>query len=140
MIAEYMTRFTPDVSDIWITDEMYIVVKKATRYLYTFMDHGMRWLLSAGMADEKGTSNITPLARGAKRADGRIPEVALRGGGANLNKAIGIAHREKGADGRKRETQQVYAHLKENPTNRRSNVKKFLRSAETPPPPAPDPK
>ena len=119
MIAEYMARFTPDVSDIWSTDEMYILVKKMTRYLYTFMDHGTRWLLSAGMADEKGTSNITPLARDAKRAAGKIPEVALRDGGANLNKAIRIAHKEKGADGRKRETQQVYAHLTGNPTNRR---------------------
>ena len=118
MIVEYIAQFTPDVSDIWSTDEMYILVKKATRYLYTFMDHGTRWLLGAKVADTKNTANITPLAQEAKESAGKIPEVALRDGGANLNLAISIAHVEETASGRK-ETQQVYAHLTGNPTNLR---------------------
>ena len=67
VIAGYTARITPGVPGVWSTGEMYIPVKKATRCLYTFMDHGTRWLFSAGMADGKGIGNITPPARGGMR-------------------------------------------------------------------------
>ena len=118
VIVEYVAQFTPDVSDIWSIDEMYILVKKAMRYLYTFMDHGTRWLLGANIADTKNTADITPLAQDAKESAGKIPEVGPRDGGANLNLAISIAHVEEGASGKK-ETRQAYAHLAGNPANLR---------------------
>ena len=106
------------MSDIWSTDEMYVLVKKATRYMYTLMDRGTRRLLGAKIADAKKTAGITPLAQEAKESAGRIPEAALRDGGSNLNRAIGIAHVEEGASGKK-ETRQVCARLAGNPTNLR---------------------
>ena len=118
MIAAYVAKFTPDVTDIWSTDELYILVKKTMLYLYTFMDHGTRWLLSAGIADTKHTANITPVARDAKKAANKVPEVELRDGAANLNKAIRIAHIDR-KGGKRRITQQVLAHINGNPTNRR---------------------
>ena len=83
VIAGYVAQFTPDVSDMWSTDEMYILVKKAMRYLYTFMDHGTRWLLGAKIADAKNTADIAPLAQEARESAGKMPEAALRDGGAN---------------------------------------------------------
>ena len=118
MIAEYVATFTPDVSDIWSTDEMYVTIKKSMKYLYTFMDHWTRWLLAAGMAETKKTSDITPVAREAKKAAGKIPEVELRDGAPNLNKAIRVAHKER-KGGKKRATMQVYAHINGRTTNRR---------------------
>ena len=90
MIVEYIAQFTPDVSDIWSTDEMYILVSF------------------------NGAVSIADRTRKAKESAGKIPEVALRDGGANLNLAISPV--EETASGRK-ETQQVYAHLTGNPTN-----------------------
>ena len=118
VIAGYVAQFTPDASDIWSTDEMYVMVKKAMRRLYAFMDHGTRWLLGAKIADTKNTADITPLAQEARESAGKMPEVALGDGGANLNLAISIAHAEEGASG-KRETRQAYAHLTGNPTGLR---------------------
>lgn len=118
MISAYVAKFTPDVTDIWSTDELYILVKKTMLYLYTFMDHGTRWLLSAGIADTKHTANIAPVARDAKKAADKVPEVELRDGAANLNKAIRIAHIDR-KGGKRRITQQVLAHINGNPTNRR---------------------
>ena len=118
MISEYIARFTPDVSDIWSTDELHILVEKTMRYLYTFMCHGTRWILSAGLEETKRTAVITPIAEDAKKAAGKVPEAELRDGAPDLNLAIKTAHKET-AGGKEKHTLQVYAHIKGNPTNRR---------------------
>jgi len=118
VIAGYIAQFAPGVSDIWSTDETYILVKEAMRCLYTSMDHGTRRLLGVKIADTKNTADIAPLAQGAKEPAGKMPEVALRDGGANLSLPVSIAHAEEGASG-KREARQAYAHLAGNPTSLR---------------------
>ena len=71
---------------------MYDLVKKAVRRPHAFMGHGTRWLPGAKIAGTRKTANITPPAQEAKEPAGKMPEVALRDAGANLNKAIGVAH------------------------------------------------
>ena len=97
---------------------MYILAKKAMRCLYTSMDHGTRWLLGVKIADTWNTAGIAPLAQEAKESAGKMPEAALRGGGANLNLAVSIAHVKEGASG-KREARQACAHLAGHPTSLR---------------------
>lgn len=118
MISKYIAKFTPDVSDIWSTDELYILVDKVMRYLYVFACHETRWILSADLEETKLTADITPIAEEAKKAAGKVSEIELRDGAANLNSAIKTAHKET-EGGREKATQQVYAHIKGNPTNRR---------------------
>ena len=76
VIAEYIAQFTPDAPDIWSTDEMYAMVKKAMRCLYPFMGRGTRRLPGAKSADAKKTAGMAPLAQEAKEPASKMPEAA----------------------------------------------------------------
>ena len=104
MIAACIDKFRPDATDMWSTDGLCILVRKMMLCLYSFMDHGFRRLLSAGMAGTKHTASVAPLARDAKKVAAKMPEVELRDRAANLHSAIRISHRER-KGGKKRETE-----------------------------------
>ena len=117
-VAGHIARFAPGAPDAWSADEMYMLVRKAMRCLYALAGHMSRRVLGAGMAETRRAPNTTPLAREAKKAAGKMPEVMPRDGTANLSKAVKTAHGEKG-NGKEKSTLQVLAHIKGNPTNRR---------------------
>ena len=73
---------------------------------------------SAGLEETKRSADITPIARGAKRAAGKTSEVVLRDGAPNLNRSVNVGQTVR-KGGKKKAPLQVCAHIKGNPTNRR---------------------
>ena len=97
------------------------MAKKAMRCLRALMDRGTRRLPGARIADTRKTADMAPLAREAKESAGRMPEAAIGGGGAGLDKAVSAAHAEEGASGKggraggRAGAQQAYAAPRETP-------------------------
>ena len=56
---------------------------------------------SAGLEETKRSADITPIARGAKRAAGKTSEVVLRDGAPNLNGSVNVGHTVRKGDKKK---------------------------------------
>lgn len=76
-ISKYTAQFAPGVSDMWSTDKLRILVDKVMRCLYVFMCHGARRMLGAGMGQTRRSADMTPIARGAKTAAGKVSGAVL---------------------------------------------------------------
>ena len=60
-MQEYLDKITPQVSDTWRADELYIKIHGNMKYLYALMDDQTRFWIAQEVADTKGTADITPL-------------------------------------------------------------------------------
>lgn len=68
----YLARFTPNVSNVWRTDELYLKVKGNT-----LMDHETRFWIAQQVADTKNTANVQPLFKEAKQIAGKRPNTLI---------------------------------------------------------------
>ena len=60
-MQSYLEKITPNVSDAWRADELYLKVKGNPKYLFALMDDQTRFWIAQQVADTKYTSNIRPL-------------------------------------------------------------------------------
>lgn len=86
-MEEYLDRITPQVSEVWRTDEIYLKVRGNLTYLFSMIDDETRFWISQMVADNKGTSDVRPIYQEAKRITGMKPEVFISDGVANFHKA-----------------------------------------------------
>ena len=63
LMARYLEQITPNVSDAWRTDEVFLKVRGNMKYLYALMDDETRFWIAQQVADTKYTANINPLFR-----------------------------------------------------------------------------
>jgi transposase-like protein len=61
LMEKYLDEITPQVSDTWIADELYLKVKKNPKYLFAMMDDQTRFWIAQQIASNKGTSDVRPL-------------------------------------------------------------------------------
>jgi len=117
-MAEYVSKWAPSLSQIWSMDDLHMKLRKVAHYLYMVMDYDIRYVLAQDMGDTKAADDVAPVTREAKRRAEDVPDVMLRDGAANLNKAIKTTNTitKKGV---RKKTHQVTAHLKGNVTNLR---------------------
>ena len=66
LMQSYIEKITPNVSDAWRADELYLKVKGNPKYLYALMDYQTRFWIAQQVADTKYTSNVRPLLENAK--------------------------------------------------------------------------
>jgi len=71
LMARYLEKISPNVSDAWRADELYLKVKGNPKYLYALMDDQTRFWIAQQVADTKYTSNIRPLLENAKELAGK---------------------------------------------------------------------
>jgi hypothetical protein len=62
---KYLEKITPNVSDVWRDDELYLKVKANPKYLFALMDDQTRFWIAQQVADTKYTSNVRPLLQNA---------------------------------------------------------------------------
>jgi putative transposase len=72
LMETYLARFTPNVSNVWRTDELYLKVKGNT-----LMDHETRFWIAQHVADTKNTANVQPLFKEAKQIAGKRPNTLI---------------------------------------------------------------
>jgi transposase-like protein len=103
LMAKYLDKITPQVSDTWRADELFLKVRGDVKYLYAMMDNETRFWIAQQVAETKYTADVTPLFREGKRIAGKAPNTIITDGAFNFesafrsaffreNKALAIQH------------------------------------------------
>ena len=66
-MQKYVEQITPQVSDTWATDELFLKVKGNMKYLYALMDDQTRFWIAQEVADTKYSADIRPLFKAGKK-------------------------------------------------------------------------
>ncbi len=89
--AKIMTAFadkiTPQVSEAWRTDELYLKIKGNRRYLFAMLDAETRFWIAKMVAEHKGTDDVAPMFKEAKKIAGKIPTTLISDKAANFHEA-----------------------------------------------------
>jgi transposase-like protein len=92
LMEKYLDKITPNVSDTWRADEIFLKVKGDMKYLYALMDDETRFWIAQQVADTKFTADISPLFREGKKFAGRAPYRVITDGAFNFHSAIESAY------------------------------------------------
>ncbi len=80
LMQKYLDKITPQVSDTWRADEVFIKVKGNMKYLFALMDDESRFLIAQEVADTKYSHDASSLFRKAKEVAQKKPEVMITDG------------------------------------------------------------
>ena len=83
----YLEKITPQVSNTWRTDELFLKVKGNTKYLYALMDDETRFWIAQQVADRKFTEDVRPLLKEGKLVAGKKPDMLISDGAMNFHDA-----------------------------------------------------
>jgi transposase-like protein len=92
LMKKYVDKITPQVSDTWRADELFLKVKGDMKYLYALMDDETRLWIAQQVADTKGTADISPLFRDGKKTARKTPHTVITDGAFNFHTAIKAAY------------------------------------------------
>jgi transposase-like protein len=92
---KYLDKITPQVSDTWRADELFLKVRGDTKYLYAMMDNETRFWIAQQVADTKYTADVTPLFKEGKRIAGKVPHTIVTDGAFNFESAFRSAYRRE---------------------------------------------
>ena len=67
IMDQYIDQITPQVSERWRTDELYLRVRGDRRYLYAILDDETRYWIARQVSAHKGTDDVRPMFTAAKR-------------------------------------------------------------------------
>jgi putative transposase len=80
LMKDYADRITPNVSDTWRADEVYIKVKGNMKYLFAIMDDETRFLISQEVAETKDKHDARNLFIMAKKLMEKQPATIVTDG------------------------------------------------------------
>lgn len=87
LMDKFADQITPQVGERWRTDELYIKVRGNQRYLFAMLDSETRFWLAKMVAEHKGTDDVKPMFRAAKKIAGKIPNQLISDGAHNFAEA-----------------------------------------------------
>jgi transposase-like protein len=87
LMQKYLNKITPQVSDTWRADEMFLKVKGNLKYLYALMDDQTRFWIAQEVANTKYTADVRPLFKLAKAVAQKQPLTLITDGAANFHEA-----------------------------------------------------
>ena len=87
LMDKYLEKLTPDVSNAWRTDELYLKVKGNNKYLYALMDDETRFWIAQQVGNTKYTEDIKPLLKKGKELTGKRPLAFISDGARNFHQA-----------------------------------------------------
>jgi len=88
LMEKYVEKISPQVSNTWRTDELYLKIKGKKNYLFAVMDDETRFWIAQQVAPHKGVSDIRPMFNEAKRLANKNPKTIISDGARNFNVAI----------------------------------------------------
>ena len=80
LMKDYAEKITPNVSDTWRVDELYVKVKGDMKYLFAMMDDETRFLIAQEVAETKEKHDARLLFFRAKRLMGKQPKTLITDG------------------------------------------------------------
>jgi transposase-like protein/predicted nucleic acid-binding Zn finger protein len=87
LMEKYLDKITPNVSDTWRADELFLKVKGNMKYLYALMDDQTRFWIAQEVAETKYTADLKPLFKLAKKIAGKQPKTLITDGAPNFHEA-----------------------------------------------------
>jgi transposase-like protein len=88
LMEKYLDKITPQVSDTWRADELFLKVKGNMKYLYALMDDQTRFWIAQEVADTKYSADIRPLFKQAKAFADKNPRTLITDGAPNFHEAF----------------------------------------------------
>jgi transposase-like protein len=88
LMKQYADRITPNVSDTWRADELFLKVKGNMKYLYAVIDDQTRFWIAQQVADTKYSADIRPLFQQARRMADKNPKTLITDGAPNFHEAF----------------------------------------------------
>lgn len=67
LMQRYLDKITPQLSDTWRADELFLKVKGNMKYIYALMDDQTRFWIAQEVADTKFTADLRPLFQLGKK-------------------------------------------------------------------------
>jgi transposase-like protein len=92
---KYLDKITPQISDTWRADELFLKIHGDMKYLYALMDDETRFWIAQQVADSKYTADIVPLFRQGKKFAGKVPHALITDGAFNFESAFRTAYRRE---------------------------------------------
>jgi transposase-like protein len=83
----YLESITPQVSDKWYCDEIYLKIKGDRKYLYAMLDDQSRFWIASQVANTKYTEDVRPLFRKSTEVAGKKPKILISDGARNFMQA-----------------------------------------------------
>jgi putative transposase len=80
LMEKYLDKITPQVSDVWRADELYLKVKGNMKYLFAMMDDETRYWIAQEVADSKYAHDARRLFQTAKTVAGKMPNILVTDG------------------------------------------------------------
>jgi putative transposase len=87
LMEKYLDKITPQVSDTWRADELFLKVRGNTKYLYALMDDQTRFWIAQEVADTKFTADLRPLFQLGKQVAEKQPKTLITDGAPNFHEA-----------------------------------------------------
>ena len=79
-MKNYVETITPNVSDVWRADEIYIKVKGDMKYLFAMMDDETRFWIAQEVAESKDKHDTRKLLQMSKQLTGKKPKTFITDG------------------------------------------------------------
>ncbi|MGA2626034.1 MAG: DDE-type integrase/transposase/recombinase [Candidatus Bathyarchaeia archaeon] len=96
LMTKYLDKITPQVSDTWRADELFLKVKGNMKYLYALMDDQTRFWIAQEVAETKFTADLRPLFQQGKRIAEKNPKTLITDGAPNFHEAYTKEFWERG--------------------------------------------
>ena len=87
LMEKYLDKITPQVSNTWRADELFLKVKGNMKYLYALMDDQTRFWIAQEVADTKFTADLRPLFQLGKEVAEKSPKTLITDGAPNFHEA-----------------------------------------------------
>ncbi len=87
LMDKYLDKITPQVSDTWRADELFLKVKGNMKYLYALMDDQTRFWIAQEVADTKNTADVRPLFQLGQQIAEKQPKTLITDGAPNFHEA-----------------------------------------------------
>ena len=87
LMEKYLDKITPNVSDTWRADELFLKVRGNMKYLYALMDDQTRFWIAQEVADTKFTADLRPLFQLGKKVARKQPKTLITDGAPNFHEA-----------------------------------------------------
>jgi transposase-like protein len=88
LMDKYLDKITPQVSDTWRADELFLKVKGNMKYLYALMDDQTRFWIAQEVAETKFTADLKPLFKLGKKTAHKQPKTLITDGAPNFHEAF----------------------------------------------------
>lgn len=83
----FVDRITPVVGEEWRTDEVYVKIRGERKYLFAMLDAETWYWIAKQVATHKGTDDVRPMFREAKKVAGKTPSRLISDGVSNFAEA-----------------------------------------------------